>query len=344
MVASGYGTSHPTGRGESVASVLIAYGQRGGALYAAYRLPDNPLVLSNVRWQGSAGEVIEAQHSPEDAYDLPQEEREAWAQIALGSTTTQPDAFGPNAPWLLVSLDRRYALDLGLRARDARIASPSYPHNSTPHHSGAPNPFSNAPSSGHSSYGSSFGVPSANQLPHAPMPGYARHAPTPHMDEYPTSRMIESLSGNPSSMPESPQNTGQWAREDLMRSSYPPQGQPAQQEVTVIPCVEVEMPVLMAGDAQDFTRDFARDVAIHFNRAARSIPQARELRGWMRGARIVLAVRMGFGPGARPANRAEMEHAASLLAEALTRRTLPYAQLRFAEPAEWSQGVELPNS
>jgi hypothetical protein len=62
----------------------------------------------------------------------------------------------------------------------------------------------------------------------------------------------------------------------------------------------------------------------------------------MRGARIVLAARMGFGAGARPASRGEMEHAASLLAEALARRTLPYAQLRFADPAEWNQGVELP--
>ena len=100
--------------------------------------------------------------------------------------------------------------------------------------------------------------------------------------------------------------------------------------------------MLLTADQQDFTRDFARDVAIHFGRAARAIPQARELRVWMRGARIVLAVRMGFGPGARPASRAEMEHAAALLAEALARRTLPYAQLRFADPAEWNQGVELP--
>jgi hypothetical protein len=116
----------------------------------------------------------------------------------------------------------------------------------------------------------------------------------------------------------------------------------SQQEITAIPCVEVEMPMLLSADQQDFTRDFARDVAIHFSRAAHSIQQARELRGWMRGARIVLAVRMGFGPGVRPASRAEMEHAAALLAEALARRTLPYAQLRFADFAEWNQGVELP--
>ncbi len=142
-------------------------------------------------------------------------------------------------------------------------------------------------------------------------------------------------------MPEPPQSTGSWSRDELLRgSAYPG---PAGQEITVIPCVEVEMPMLLTYEQQDFSRDFARDVAIHFGKAARSIPQTRELRGWMRGARIVLAARMSFGPGARSANRAEMEHGAALLAEALARRTLPYAQLRFADYAEWNQGVELPS-
>jgi hypothetical protein len=143
-------------------------------------------------------------------------------------------------------------------------------------------------------------------------------------------------------MPEPIQHTGQWPREDLMRGASSYGAGQGQAEVTAIPCVEVEMPMLLSPDQQDFTRDFARDVAIHFSRAARAIPQARELRGWMRGARIVLAVRMGLGPGARPASRPELEHAAGLLADALARRTLPYAQLRFADPSEWNQGVELP--
>ncbi|HEY7851304.1 MAG TPA: hypothetical protein VIC27_14635 [Ktedonobacterales bacterium] len=304
-------------------------------LYAAYRLPDNPLSPTHVRWQGESGEVIEAQHGSENVYDLPQEEREAWAQIALSSTSNQADSVGPNAPWLPVTLERTRAFELGVRAQRARLASqpPQTSANSAPHLSGAPSNYATG----------SYGAPPSSQIPHAtPMNPYHLQTPNPHSDEYPPTRLIDALPSSAPSLPESPQNTGEWSRDELLRGapSYGV-GQP-RQEITAIPCVEVEMPMMLTADQQDFTRDFARDVAIHFSRAARAIPQARELRGWMRGARIVLAVRMGFGPGARPASRAEMEHAAALLAEALARRTLPYAQLRFADPAEWNQGVELP--
>lgn len=350
MAASGYGLSHPTDRNDAIASALIAYGQRGGALYAAYRLPDNPLVLSHVRWQGENGEVIEAQHSAEGAIEAPQAEREAWAQIALGSASMQHDAFGPNAPWLLVSLDRNRAYELGMRAQQAHRST--YPQgNVSSHTSSAPNPYApsspfGAPPFGSSSFGSPpfattpYGTPPSAPLGHSNT--YDRHAPDGRAEEYPPTRLIDAMPSSPMSGPDLSQSTGQWARDDLMRGVN--FGAGTQPEVTVITCVELEMPTLMAGATQDFTRDFARDVAVHFGRAARSIPQTRELRGWMRGARIVLGVRMGFGPGARAASRAEMEHGAALLAEALARRTLPYAQLRFAEMSEWNQGVELPNS
>jgi hypothetical protein len=342
MAANGYGHSRPGAAGGSIAMALIAYGQQGGALYAAYRLPDNPLSPTHVRWQGESGEVIEAQHGSENAYDLPQEEREAWAQIALNSASNQADSVGPNAPWLPVTLDRPRAFELGVRAQRARLASqpPQSARNSAPHMSGAPASYSNAP----------YGAPPSSQIPHgAPTPMHPYqlqsppHSPNPRSDEYPPTRMIDALPSSAPSMPEPPQNTGQWSRDELLRGGAPTHdaGKP-QQEITAVPCVEVEMPMLLTADQQDFTRDFARDVAIHFGRAARAIPQARELRVWMRGARIVLAVRMGFGPGSRPASRAEMEHAAALLADALARRTLPYAQLRFADAAEWNQGVELP--
>ncbi len=121
MAANGY-VSRPHERGGTLASALIAYGQQGGALFAAYRLPDNPLVLSHVRWQGTTGEVIEAQHNPDEMYSAPQEEREAWAQIALSSTTAQADATGPNAPWLPVHVERERAFELGLRAQRARMS------------------------------------------------------------------------------------------------------------------------------------------------------------------------------------------------------------------------------
>lgn len=324
MAANGY-VSRPYERGGSIAMALIAYGQQGGALFAAYRLPDNPLVLSHVRWQGATGEVIEAQHNADEMYALPQAEREAWAQIALGSATNQADAVGPNAPWLPVRLERERAFELGVRAQRARL-EPQSP--ASPQVSGTP---------------SGYGAPVVSNMGASGSP-YARYpseSPQGLADEYSPTRLIDALPPSAPSMPEQPQNTGAWARDDLLRGGAFPG--PAQQEVTVIPCIEVEMPMLLTNEQQDFSRDFARDVAIHFGKAARSIPQTRELRGWMRGARIVLAVRMGFGPGARPANRAEMEHGAALLAEALARRTLPYAQLRFAEPAEWNQGVELPS-
>ena len=333
MAANGFGLSHPD-RGASLATALIAYGQQGGALYAAYRQSDSPLSPTHVRWQGDSGEVIEAQHSPENTYDLSQAEREAWAQIALGSATNQADAVGPHAPWLPVRLDRERALDLGVRAQRARLASqPQSP------------PFTGSPYSGSpSGYGGAlYNSPPASPLPQpgGPYQGYHQQPMNPHSDEYSPTRLIDALPASAPSMPDQ-QSTGQWPRDDLLRGGAFP-GPQAQQEVTVIPCVEVEMPMLLTTEQQDFTRDFARDVAIHFGRAARSIPQARELRGWMRGARIVLAVRMGFGPGMRPPTRAEMEHGAALLSDALARRTLPYAQLRFAEPGEWNQGVELPS-
>lgn len=348
MAANGYGYSRPGGASGSIAMALIAYGQQGGALYAAYRLPDNPLVLSHVRWQGDSGEVIEAQHGSGNSYELPQEEREAWAQIALSSTTNQAEAVGPDAPWLPVTLDRTRAFELGVRAQRARYASQPQQavygslNSQPPLRSSAPSGFGAS---------ASYGPPPSPAMPPRiapvapPAPAHPyqfqqNQPPSPRSDDYPPTRLIDALPVSSPSLPESPQQTtGQWAREELMRgASYGANGP----EVSTFPCVEMEMPMLLTDDQQDFTRDFARDVAVHFSRAARSIPQTRELRGWMRGARIVLVVRMGFGPGTRPASRAEMEHAAGLLGEALARRTLPYVQLRFADLAEWNQGVELP--
>lgn len=117
------------------------------------------------------------------------------------------------------------------------------------------------------------------------------------------------------------------------------------QEVTTLVSIEVDMP-LMPGDglADDYVRDFARDVTIHFSRAARTLSQTRDLRGWMRGGRIVLAARLAVGTGARAPTRAEMEHAAHLLADALAHRTLPYTRLTFPDPNEWAQGLRLPDA
>ena len=138
MAANGPGASHMSHQTASIIDILLAYGTRGGAIYAAYRHPDNPLLLTDIRWQSTTGEAIEAHRSPDDM-SMVREEREAWAQVALRSTTLRPDAVGPQAPWLQAPLDPREAYDLATRAQRAREASmPPSQHPYTGIPSGAP--------------------------------------------------------------------------------------------------------------------------------------------------------------------------------------------------------------
>jgi hypothetical protein len=117
----------------------------------------------------------------------------------------------------------------------------------------------------------------------------------------------------------------------------------ASEELVVVPCVEVDLPPAIGGTVSaDFARDYARDIAVHFARAARTIPQVRDLRVWMRGDRLVLAARMVLGPGGRPLTRQDVDGAAQMLAGVLAQRTIPYARLTFAEPAEWQGGSPMP--
>src|SRR5260221_696449 len=137
---------------------------------------------------------------------------------------------------------------------------------------------------------------------------------------------------------------------------FPPRGPPPGQgrgwgdrrrgdrgEGRVLPGVGVGRPQIRNNPAAaDYRRDFARDVALHFGRAARTIPQVREVRGWMRGDRLVLAARFVVTIGNRAPMRADMDGAARILADVLAQRTLPYVQLGFADPGEWMQGAPLP--
>lgn len=325
MAANGPGVSSMSYQNASIIDVLLAYGSRGGALYATYRHPDNPLLLTDVRWQGPAGETLETHRSPDDMA-MVREEREAWAQVALRSTTLRPDSVGPRAPWLQAPLDPREAYDLATRAKRAREASvPSSQHTFG---SGAPLPGSMRPAS------FSPAPPPGHLTPNASgFPGQSR-------GPYGDTRSPDSFGGynvDLSASPENSQITGSWSIDPFPR----PPSQP-NSEITVIACIEIEMPSLMTDAPQDFTRDFARDVALNFNFAAHTIPQTRETRGWMHGSRMTLGALMALGTGARPATRAEMEHAADTLASALANRTLPYVRLRFADMTEWAQGVPLP--
>jgi hypothetical protein len=331
MAASGPGASHSFHYNASIIDVLLAYGARGGALYAAYRHPDNPLLLTHVRWQGPAGEMIETSRGPEDMA-MVREEREAWAQVALRSTTLRPDAVGPNAPWLQAPLDPREAYDLATRAQRAREGA-----NMTPTER-----LYQGVSSGSPARPLSHSTGTPPRLPAFGAPGGAPqiHAHGVSADANPGYDSFGSYGSGLSPASGGSQITGSWAR-DAFQSFQSVESQP-DQEIIVITCIEIEMPSLMPGTPQDFTRDFARDVALNFNRAARTIPQTRETRGWMHGSRMTLGALMALGTGSRPASRIEMEHAADTLASALASRTLPYVRLRFAEMSEWAQGVPLP--
>jgi hypothetical protein len=110
----------------------------------------------------------------------------------------------------------------------------------------------------------------------------------------------------------------------------------------VIPSVEIELPgVVMAGVTSASAREFARDAAATFVRALKSVPQARELRGWMRGGRMVLAARLIMAPGAGVATPQESEDAMRMLARAMAMHTLPFARVGIADPGEWSQAQTL---
>ena len=174
---------------------------------------------------------------------------------------------------------------------------------------------------------------------HGPLEGRGPVVDAPHFEAYSANDFPTVRASDPSQIS---QITGSWPREALHLSQTTIMPQPSAAEVSVVVCVEIEMPVLMGEVASDFTRDFARDVAMNFARAARTVPQTRETRGWMHATRVTLGARMVMGLGARPATHAEMDHARDSLAAALAQRTLPYAQMRFAETAEWQQAIALP--
>lgn len=351
MSDAGWGYGRPAEQDTGVLQVLQAFATQGGQLYGARRWADNPLTLTHVRWLSPANVVLDGFRPPDDDQSPP-EEREVWIQLALAFPATHPSPAGPQAPWLPLNVAPAQAgawaqmLSQALSAR--RYASQvrslpqnqSYPQGNPQYYPTdvardvarspwrVPGSVSPAPDGSRVSgapprqaMGAMDRVERPSAAPAAPfsaqaaegyVPGQAM--PVPHAPAQPT-----------------PWNAQAW---DSARSEMP--------EIALLPCIEIEMPPLMPAGGPAGRREFARDASRVFVRALRPLPQVRELRGWLRGERLVLAARYIAAFGGRAATSAEMENTTRHVADALARHTLPYAWLGFAEPGEWTQGAALP--
>jgi hypothetical protein len=287
-----------------LAEVLLAFVTYGGQLGGARRLADNPLALTHVRWLGTAGQFLDAVRRPVDDAMLSPAEREAWLRLALHYPETPvPIPSGPNAPWLPLTIEREAAQSLNALLGGMRGGDPSASRSQFPRRpESEPDPFASS---------------------------YLRNGRTPGPQPTATisgGRVPGGYEANPRTS-----QTDSWQF-----------GASEAQEYAAIPCVEVELPNTHSAATADYARDYARDVAIHFARAAQTIPQVRETRAWMRDDRLVLAARMVLGNGARPLTRADLDGAAQVLSDELARRTIPYIRLTFADPLEWQSGSPMP--
>ncbi|MGH2516645.1 MAG: hypothetical protein ACRDHP_13405 [Ktedonobacterales bacterium] len=338
MADAGWRYGRPAETDTGILRVLTDYGSQGGQLYGARRWAENPLTLTHVRWQGTSGAFAEAFRHPNLDDNGSDAERQIWVQLALAVPATYGPPPGSEAPWLPLAVPREKAMEWGQVLRQAQLT-----HQSQGHHSYGGGAFSRPrmPAVG----ADMPRRPTGSFAPPGPtgshsLPGYTGYAlPRPSapsgpmsVDMEPTLQFSATAGGPPSVSDEERQLSGSWQR-----------GRLEMPEIVVVPCVDVELPPTIDGIASsDYRRDFARDVAMHFTRAARAIPQVREIRGWMRGDRMVLAARFVVALGNRPPSRAEMDGAAQILADNLAQRTLPYVRLSFADPGEWIQGAPLP--
>lgn len=321
MANIGWGHGRPAESDIGILQVLLAYSTQGGRLFAARRAQDNPLTLTHVRWEGQDGAMFDAVRQPDDDTYLSPAEREVWVQLALAFPSSPSIPSGPQSPWQPLMLDHAKLMNWVTLLKQSQVSRPSY-SSQRPSFGGygpASGPaFFDPSTSSQTPWRSSSiisGAPGMGEPQRDwPTPGGHISTTPPHIDH-----------GDA-------QWSGSWNRSAVEAG-----------EVVVLPCIEVDLPPAQNNiGAEEYRRDFSRDVALHFNRAARTIPQVREVRGWMRGDRMILAARLVVGTGARPPIRAELDGAARLLADALAQRTLPYTRLTFADPGEWMQGAPLP--
>jgi hypothetical protein len=363
----GHGSSNQPDTG--IAQALDYYARFGGELLGARR-SDNPLTLTHVRWYDQSGHMLDAAHSPEMEGYISAAEREVWVQLALDLPIAAAGMYGAQAPWERLALDPERATELLAQLRRSLASHASGTSNNPaqwssgvpfppPAQAGAhgysPNPPAlNGPWPGGQSGAPGVTFPPPFQVqPLQPLPPqqmYQQQPPSPPSPPYQPPQGAPQQPPPFQQRPPSQQQSfgagasGQQAPMGDAREWTNSQRMGQGPEVTVIPCVEVDLPpVLTDPSAADQARDFTRDVARHFNRAARQLPQMRETRGWMRNGRMILAVRLMVAPGSRVPSSIEMETAAQMLADALARNMLPYTRMTFAEPGEWSQGVALPD-
>jgi hypothetical protein len=343
----GQGSSADTDTG--ILDVLLAFVSQGGQLYGARRFEDNPLTLTHVRWQGPTGGVLDAFRQPGGAVGSEDVESNIWVQLALTFPSAHSSPVGVDAPWLPLSIDPATASQWVAHLRqsygprrprpDAGIRQAFGPDSMTPSTfisrapEELPNPWRRPGdlAAGTSSYEAkpSYGANVANGSLDHQSPTF-----TPPADvTQPLQRTQQSASvrgeGN-----ETSQWTGEFRR---------PLADGV--EIAVLPCIEIDLPPLLDNrTAVDYHRDFARDVAVHFRQAVEQFHEVREVRGWMRGERLVLAARFIFRTVARTPKPAEMDQVAQRFSDALAERNVPYVYLGFADPGEWMQGRPLPES
>ncbi|HEX6122132.1 MAG TPA: hypothetical protein VFY89_03175 [Ktedonobacterales bacterium] len=326
MADMGWGHGGAAQQETGLNQVLAGYAARGGQLYGARRWPENPLTLTHLLWQGPDGFTVEAARHPTDEASALPEEREIWVQLALHCPTPQAPVRPEEAPWLPIQIEPGHVAEMLRAYQRARASHWSNPQGQSggyvPGGYSRPGSYPTGPAAADRASPYDLGPIGATSPRSRPLRGYSPSAPS----------MPEPLGGAGSRGGDPSAWTGSWQR-----------GQFETPEVSVLTCVEVEMPMLLGDPATaEGIRDFTRDVAINFSRACKSIPQVREVRGWMNGALLILAARMSVAQGTRPPTHAEMEGAAHILADALAQRTLPYSRLGFADPGAWAQGTPLP--
>jgi hypothetical protein len=349
MAHGSWGQGSSTDTDTGILDVLVAFVLQGGQLYGARRFEDNPLTLTHVRWQGPSGGVLGAFRQPGGTVGAEDVESNIWVQLALTFPSAHPSPAGVDAPWLPLSIDPTTASQWVAQLRQSYMPRRSRPDPGVRQAFGPdsmipstlisrapkelPNPWRRPGDLAAGTSGNEAKLPYGANV----ADGSLDHQPptlTPPVDTTQPLYQTQQSASVRREMNETSQWTGEFRR-------HPADGV----EIAVLPCIEVDLPPLLDNrTAVDYHRDFARDVAVHFREAVEQFREVREVRGWMRGERLVLAARFIFRTVARTPKPAEMDQVAQRFSDALAERNVPYMYLGFADPGEWMQGRPLPES